>query len=250
MEKLLQDVLINLGLSQKERRFFIACFKIGPASVPEIAKYARLERSTAYLIAKILIDQDLIEEDLKTYGKKLIAAEPKKLLRILSAKQRTIQRKEIELEEHLPDIESLYQASDIRPKVKVFEGNKGLLSVWKDILEKKQEILLWTNQQTETAFFNSYLHEKFIQERKRKEITIRVLAINNKEGKLLVNSDNQDLRKTKLLPKNINFSAETYIYGDKVAILDYKKDIIGVIIESKPIANTQKEIFELCWGKN
>lgn len=247
MDKLLDSILLSLSLSQKECRFFIACFKIGPASVPEIAKRARLERSTAYLIARSLIEQDLIEEDLKTYGKKLIAAEPKKLLRILSAKQRAIQRKEIELTERLPEIESLYQASDIRPKVKVFEGNNGLLAIWRDILERKQEVLLWTNQETENTFFTPQFHEKFIAERKRKGIPIRVLAIHNDKGKLLQSKDSENLRETKILPRVVAFSAETYIYGNKVAILDYKKDIIGVIIESEPMSKTQKEIFELSW---
>lgn len=247
-DKLIQDVLQHLGLNAKERRFFLSCFKIGPASIPEITQHARIERSTAYLIAKKLIGLDLIEEDLKSYGKKLIAAEPKKLLRILSAKQRTIQRKELELEERLSEIESLYQATDARPKVRVFEGNNGLLSVWGDILEKEQEILLWSNQETESLFFTPSLHEKFITERKRKNILIRVLAVNNFKSKTLKSLDLKNLRETKLLPENVNFSAETYIYGDKIAIIDYKKDIIGIIIQSEPIAKTQRAIFEMTWN--
>lgn len=248
MENLIKEALTLLGLSTKEIRFFEASFKLGPATTNEIGKKARLERSTAYLIASSLVDKRLLEHDAKSYGKKLVAIEPKKLLTMLSARQRSIRRKEMELEENLPSLQSLYSASDFRPAVKVYEGNGGLLSVWKDILSEKQEILLWTNQETETLFFNKARHTQFINERIRKGISVRTLAVNNKAGDALSKNDSEALRQTKLLPKDINFSAETYIYGDKVAVLDYDKEIIGIIIESKSIAAAQRAIFELTWN--
>lgn len=248
MDKLLHDTLILLGLSNKEIKFFEVAFKTGPATISEIAKISRLQRSTAYLIAENLIKKNLLEEDFKNYRKIIIAAEPKKLLRILAAKQRVIQRQEIELEENLSHLQGFYQASEIRPKVRVFEGAKGLLSIWKDILSLEgQEIFLWTNQETENMFFSRINHEKFIEERVKKRIFIKVLAVRNKNGTELIKEDAKFLRETRLLPENTIFSSETYIYGNKVAILDYKKDIFGVIIENQQIVSAQKAFFELTW---
>lgn len=248
MEKTLQQILNLLGLSSKEIKFFISSFKLGIANINEVAKDARLERSTAYLISQDLIEKGFIEEDFKEYGKKIYAAEPKKLLRLIAAKQRNLRRHELELEESLPDLQALYQASEIRPKVRVFQGNNGLLLVWEDILSQKQEILLWTNQEKETLFFNKQKHEQFIKERVGKGINIKVLAIDNKDGRLLLTDNTNLLRKVKILPEGVEFSAETYIYGNKVAIIDYKKDIIGVIIESEPIAKSQRAVFEMNWS--
>lgn len=248
MDKLIKDTLILLGLSAKEISFFEASFKLGPSTVGEIAKKARLERSTAYLISKTLVDKGLIQEDLKSYGQKLAAVEPKKLLTMLSARARSIQRKEMELEENLPSLQSLYTSSDFRPNARVYEGNNGLLAVWKDILEVQQEILIWTNQKTESLFFNGAKHEQFINERIKKGIRARTLTVSNEEGKFLLATDEASLRQTKLLSSSVDFSAETYIYGNKVAVLDYDKEIIGIIIESKSIAQAQKAIFELAWN--
>lgn len=248
MDKQLTNALSLLGLTQKEIKFFISSFKLGPTSINDVARDAHLERSTAYLIAQDLLQKGLIEEDYKQYGKKIFAAEPNKLLRIIASKQRSLRRQELELEESLPELQSIYQASEIRPKVRVFQGNSGLLSVWEDILNSKSEILLWTNQETETLFFNEDQHQKFIRARVSKGIPIRVLAVNNERGEKLLLKDEKDLRQTKILPKNIEFSAETYIYDNKIAILDYKKDIIGIILESEPIAAAQKAIFEMNWS--
>jgi len=247
MDNIIIKSLQVLDLTPKEIKFFLACFKIGPASVNEVIKESKLERSTAYLLTEDLIAKGFIKEDLKSYKKTIFTIEPKDILRMVAAKQRSLRKQEIELEENLPELQSMHQVSEIRPKAKVYEGNNGLLSVWKDILSAKGEVLLWTNQETENLFFNETLHQKFIAERVNRKIPIRVLAVNNKEGKLLIKSDGRCLRQTKLLPVSFKFSPETYIYDNKVAILDYNKDIIGVILESQPIAASQKAIFELNW---
>lgn len=246
MDKILAQSLQILNLEPKEIKFFLTSFKTGPATINEIAKLARLERSTAYLIADQLISKGLLDENLSSYRKKIKAVEPKKLLKLVAARQRSVRRQEIELEESLPELQSLYQASEFRPKVRVFEGKLGLIHVWQDILSTKGEILLWSNQERETLVFSPEDHQKFIKERISKKIPIRVLAVNNQLGMDLKDQSGA-LRQTKLLPEGINFSAETYIYDNKVAIVDYNKDIIGVIMESQPISDSQKALFEMTW---
>jgi hypothetical protein len=189
----------------------------------------------------------ILSQDFKEYKKTLTAIDPKRLITLLRSRERSLRRQEESLEEHLPELQALYQASEIRPKVRVFQGNKGLLSVWHDILSSKTDVLLWTNQATESAFFSPNLHTKFIHDRIEKNIFMKVLTVTNTEGQLLLTSDAQSLRSTKLLPKETTFSAETYIYDNKVATLDYKKDIIGIIIESESIASSQKAVFEMMW---
>lgn len=247
MEKLIKDTLGLLGLSDKEQRFYLANFTLGPATIQEITKKARLERSTAYLVYQDLLKKGVIEEDHKQYKKKIIPAEPKALLRMLSARQRVVRRQEIELSEKLPELEAVFKTSDVRPYVRVFEGSSALFAVWGDVLSSTGEILLWTNQKTENLFFTKEFHEKFIKERIEKKIPIRALAVNNAMGKSLHMTDAKSLRRSKLLPIHTSFSSETYIYDCKVAILDYKKDIIGIIIESSPIAETQRAIFDMTW---
>ena len=154
------------------------------------------------------------------------------------------------LKEHMAELDALYQASDIRPKVRVFQGRKGLLDMQADILSAKKEILLWSNQQTESRFFTETYHQKFIETRIKRNIFIKVLVVANPEALSLQSKDTISLRETHLLSKNISFSAETYIYDSKVAILDYKKDIIGILIESQEIAEIHRAMFLATWERN
>lgn len=247
MDSTIQKSLILLGLTQKEIKFFETCFNMGPSSINEIAKKSRLQRSTAYLIAQELIKKGFLQEDLKQYKKKVIALDPAKVLRLLSAKQRILRRQELELEETLPLLQAQYQASEIKPKISAYEGKGGLLQVWKDILSTENEILCWTNQETENLGLG-FSNENFIKERIRRGIRIRALAVNNPRGKILQEADPSSLRQTKLLPKETAFTTETYIYDNKVAILDYTQDLIATIIESQPIVASQRAVFELTWS--
>lgn len=247
MEKIIRDALSDLGLNEKETRFFLTNYQSGASTINDIAKIARIERSTAYLTAQTLLNRGLIVEDFKRYKKTIMTVEPKTLLRMLLAKHRQIGRHEQALQENLPELQALHQATAIRPKVRTYEGTKGLLAVWRDILADSQEVLLWTNQETENNVFSDKYHSLFIEERVRKKIPMRVLAVNNYKGKSLLKQDFKQMRETKLLPKDVNFSAETYIYGNKVATLDNNKNIIGVIIESEQIVQSHRAMFEMTW---
>ncbi len=247
MEKLLRETLELFGLTAKEVSIMLACYKLGPSPIHDLAKRARIKRSTAYILCEELIGKGLLEEDLKTYKKTVSAIEPKRLYRMFATRQRALKRHEMEFEEKLPELQAQFITSSIQPKVRVFQGIHGLHNVWEDILTAKTEILLWTNQQAERSVFSKDFHEKFIKERVRKNISIRVLAVHNNPGKKLLETDEKNLRQSKLLPIHTSFSAETYLYDNKIATLDYNQDIIGVIIESAPICSSYKSIFEMTW---
>ncbi|KKU45024.1 MAG: hypothetical protein UX62_C0043G0003 [Microgenomates group bacterium GW2011_GWA2_46_7] len=58
----------------------------------------------------------------------------------------------------------------------------------------------------------------------------------------------EELRETIILPrKDFPVSNEINIYQNKVAIMSFGDEKIGIIIESQQIADTQRAIFNLLW---
>jgi sugar-specific transcriptional regulator TrmB len=247
MERTLTICLTQLGCGQKHIKFYLAVFELGTASLIEIAKKARLQRSTAYIIAAELIEMGLVGEDHKTHKKHFVATEPDLLLQKLEAKHRKIGRNTIALREALPELRAAHQSTLVRPRVRTFNGRAGLLPVWKDILSTNGEILLWTNQEVERQFFGQDMHDSFIKERVRKGIPARLLAVDSAKARKLQAEDSQNLRETRILPAGATFTSETYIYGNKVAVIDIGNDIFAVITESEQITASHKNIFELVW---
>lgn len=247
MDRILTNSLLQLGCTPKHIKFYRAALDLGAAPLMEIAKKARLQRSTAYLLASELKDMGLINEDHKTYKKQFIAAEPDYVLQRLEAKYRQLGRNNMAFKEVLPELRAVHQATLVRPRVRTFSGKAGLMLVWKDILSEQQEILLWTNQEVERQFFGQDTHVVFIAERVKKGIPTRVLAVDSSKARELLFTDMQNLRETRLLQGNAAFTSETYIYGNKVAILDIGSGIFGVITENKQIADSHRNIFEFTW---
>jgi len=244
---ILDETLKLLDLTEKEVRLMLAFYKVGAVKVGEASRQTHMPRATAYLLAGQLVEKGLLVQELDGRKKRLVAVDPGTLLRMLAAKQRTLRRKEIELEEKLPELmENLGVGGGI-PRVRVYSGGTGLRAVMADILGASGEILLWTNQEIETWFFTKKDHEDFVAERVKKGMKIRVLAVDNKQGRELKSLDKEVLRETRMLPKDITFSTEMYIYDGKMAMLDFNQDVIGVIVESKPLVSSQRSIFEALW---
>ena len=250
METYLTNSLRQLGCSPKEVRFFIANYLLGAASLATIAKKARLQRSTSYLLAEELIQKRLVSHDHREYNKLYVAVSPETLMRMLDTKQRSIARTSLALKDNLNELQAAYTASEILPKVTLHQGAAGLSAVLRDILSAAGEVLLWTNQATEQEVFEPQLHNDFIAQRINKRIPIRVLAIGNKAGEALLTNDIETLRTTRLLPDTVSFTAETYLYDNKVVILDFNTDIIGIIIHNPSIYEAQKAMFELQWQQS
>ena len=55
-------------------------------------------------------------------------------------------------------------------------------------------------------------------------------------------------RKMKML-QDVGLSVEMNIYGDKVAIVSSSRDMVGIIIEDAPIAETLRNFHQTVWGK-
>lgn len=246
MESIAQSLGL-LGCSAKEIQLYLAAYRLGSAPLSEIAKKAKLQRSTGYLIASQLVDKKLLAQDHRNYNQHYTAASPEALLRMVEAHKRRLGRTSLHMQEKLSDLKKLYSGNDSIPQVTTYQGKGGLVSIWNDILSTQDEILLWTNQTMERQLFETRQHGQFIRERIRKNIPIRVLAVDTADGRALIKDDSKHNRITKILDTSATFTAETYLYDNKVAIIDHTTDIVGIVIENKQIHAAQRAMFELTW---
>ncbi len=244
MNKSLISALELLGASTKEIQLYEYLLTSGPIATNQLAKLTDTKRSTAYLLVDSLLSKKLISKEVTNYKITLYPTSPEKLYSALKQRRTQYKKASQDLKNSLPELEANYSYSTLRPKAKVYEGPSGLFRIWQDILStNKKEVLIWTNQETERRVFSQRKHDNFIEERVNKKIPAKVLAVTNPGGLALRQGDPLFLRQTKLLPPETYFSAETYIYDNKVAILDYNQAIIGIIIENQSVSDSYKAMF-------
>lgn len=236
-----QEILFSIGFDKKEAQVYLSALELGGATITDIAQKAGLPRTTSYGIIKILSQKGLISFNVRKKRKYFFAEDPKRLLSIAREREKI-------LEEAMPGLQSIYNVSEAKPKIKFYEGKDGIKSILEDILKSKKDLLAITSIEDMLNVFNNSF-PRFIEERVNRKINVKLLTSCSSLALDLAKKDKMEFRQTKFVPKEFSFHTATFIYGDKVAIISVnKKPVIGIVIEDANIVYTQKMLFEIIWG--
>lgn len=239
MHKQTISVLTNLGLSEKEAKVFLACIENGTNIVSAIAQSAGINRVTTYDILEKLKQRGLVSFYSKNKIKYFTAIDPEILLE-------EYEKRTNDLRSVLPKFKAL--SGEINhPRIRYFEGLEGIKAIYADTLSSKTEILNYSNSHEIRTIWPSY-DKDYVEKRAKKKIFLRGISPLDKEGEI-VRAENQKYnREIRLVPREeFQFTNEINIYDDKVSIISFRDELIGMIIESIEIANSQRAIFNMCW---
>lgn len=249
---LLQEVT-QLGFKEKEAKVYLALFEIGEAPALAIAKKATVNRPTTYFYLEELKKKGLARM-VRRHGKTLFfAAPPQALRKYLQQRTRAITDIQKKLRAVAPELEALYQQAEIKPKIKLFEGRQGLLSIYEDLSKvdpkKDGEIFTFTSRTYVLEQFPDMV-EKMEEERAKRGVWIRAIYSKLPGENLLPHGEDKKYRRTFVtVPSGkFPFSGSVHIYQNKVAFIALRRKLIGVLIENANVADTYRTIFRLAWA--
>ncbi|PIR47742.1 hypothetical protein COV06_01985 [Candidatus Uhrbacteria bacterium CG10_big_fil_rev_8_21_14_0_10_50_16] len=246
----IKTALQHLHASPNAISFFLTSYKLSRSSVGLIAKTAKMDRSSAYIAYEQLKELGLMEEETVGRRKVVWTREPKAVIARLRTEIRRMRRQVESIEEAMPELLAQYGSRNDRPVLQVFTGNDGLHQIKNDILSGSGfELLLMSNFREEAEVFSREEHDSFIQQRLSQNITLRLIATDSLEARKIQSSDAKNHRETLVIEGDAPFNNETYIYGNKVAMLSFNEQtgVIGFIIQSKEFADAQRWMFEQIW---
>ncbi len=236
---MLSRILENIGLADKEAKVYLSALELGSSPVSKIAAKAKINRVTTYDILEKLVKKGLINFFIKNKIKFFSATDPETMVS-------EFKKRATELANALPDLKRLH-GDTIHPHVRYFEGLEGIKAIYADTLSSKSEILNYCDSQEIRSLWPTY-DQEYVSERVKKKISLRGIAPDDEYGKRVHENDQESLREIRLVSKEkFNFTNEINIYDDKVAIISFKDELIGMIIESHEIAQTQRAIFAMAW---
>ncbi len=236
------ELLTSFGLKLQEAKVYLACLKLGQATVSQIGNQAQTQRTFVYDILEDLIKKGLISS-VELKGKKYFSA-------ISIDSFHFLQKDKLErFQAFLPELRVLEKTVGDRPKVRFFEGKEGIKRAFEDTLDQPagSEILAFS---TGEGFFSEdqKFASNYIKERLIRKISVRAIAPNNPETLIFTKKDKKHKRTTKLVDNNnFPFANEIDVYGNKVAVISLTGEQMAVIIESESMAKTMGSIFELAW---
>ena len=238
----IKKALSEYGLSDEETSVYLAVLSLGSATVREIAQATKIKRTTIYLIADKLVARGIMGEFKAKYGKHYIVSSPRQLINRLDTIKSSI-------EEILPQLRAIEKKEDSEPEVKFFKGKEGYIAILEDSLKgSPHEILYLGSQEDFTPLISEkYVTTKYIPARLKQHIKFRQLVFPDAISKKQAASDVAELRQTKFLPNNYAFSSNITIYKDTVAYFSSKRELVSVMINSKDIAEMERQKFNILW---
>lgn len=235
------EELRNYGLSEKEAKIYLALLKLGPSTVNNIAEECNLIRTTTYDVLKTLREKAIVASMVKNRILYFEAADPKKLIQIL-------EEKKVNIERILPKLRNLRTNIPNMPRSEVFEGKEGLKTVFQELLQKKEALYAYSNNELMVNIL-PYFSPRFIKNRVKAKIPIKIISEPSKTTTdLLIKKDKKEFRETKVLSEFKNIPINQYIAGDMITILGSRIDEpVGIIIHHKDFAKAQRIIFDKLW---
>lgn len=239
--------LMNLGLSEKQAKVYVALLELGKSSVQDLAKRAKVNRATTYVIIDELMEIGLVssyDEGKKTY---LVAESPERLQSLLEQKKREIAAKESDLKKLLPKLKQKHQSTDEGPVVRFFEGKEGLVA-------SALEIYRRTKAEKIKMFYDYDKVNRYITDEERERIRHARTSRNIKAQSIYVSENIQIDKKARkgerirVSNKNFPCDGDISIYEDEVRIAIFSPDRpSGIIIKDPHFARTLESLFDLAW---
>jgi len=240
----LRKSLEKLGLQGKKTDIYLAILELGEASVIEIAKKANIKRTTVYNILPELLAEGLVQRTIKR-GKRIFFVDDVNQLKNEAEEKVKI------IEKIFPDLRAIQNVIPYKPRITFHEGIGGMKDLYEDTLESLRSgdtILSYTGLADFDKYMPSDYAESYITRRVAKKIRIRIIAPDSKVAREWRDNAQKELREIKIIRRaDFKFNADMEIYANKVALISYRENFMGVIIESKEMCDMMRTSFEIMW---
>ncbi len=243
----IKTILQSFGFSEKEIDVYLALLELGKGTVSYISQKAGINRTTGYDILSSLVNKKLVSISGKEPKQEYVAESPVAIINYLNYKIEEKQNNIKEAEKILPEL-TLLHAKENQPKIRFYEGVKGLKHVYEDTLTSSESIRAYATVDDMHKALPDYF-PTYYKRRVQKNISIRAIVPATPLGRERKEHDKEEKREIAFIPSDqYYFSPEINIYDNKVMIASWREKL-GIIIESAEIADAMKKIYELAWER-
>lgn len=243
----IKRTLRRLDLNDKEIAVFITLARLGPSAVRSVAREAEVNRGTTYDTLKHLLTQGLVSYYHQDKHQYFVAEPPERLFALLEERIKKEQETKVELEKIRPELEALYATPGQKPSVKYYEGFRGAKTILRDVLAvmlrvEKPEYYVYSSLDLRQYLYQEF--PNFTDERIKRGIHVKTISL-GAGGEL------HGLDERRWLSHKESAPTYVIIYDGKVAMLalDANRNIMGILIENRAIAETEGMVFRNLWEK-
>lgn len=237
----IDEAIRGAGLSEKTARLYRAGLELGECTILELARRARIKRTTAYYVLEELLDAGAFQEVKRAKREYLRACPPSMLLK------RARERLQM-FEESLPALDALVLSHYKKPGVYFFHGPSGFKAVWDRIFESRDGYRIITEGENFLDFVSErYILDEIIKAKKIRKLQSMQLIVDSPYARMIVRKDPTENRVSKFLPKGYALPYTEVIGEEFTALISPRPDDMIIVIESAALAKTRRSYFDMLW---
>lgn len=229
--------LEKLNFTINESKVYLTLVKIGPSLAGSIAKQAQLDRSSTYNALKSLQERGIVSTLYENDRMIFIPEPPKKILDYYKEKQEIAHN-------IIPTLEEQFKFHKPKSTIKVYQGYKGLKSVFQNILDTCDATHPYHVLSSEGHFSKKmpYYAPLFRKQKEQKKIKTKIIIRDSREKKSI-----GKYSEYRSIPSDTSSPVTINIYADKVAILLWEDTPQALLIQHPDVAKIFEEYFSFMW---
>ena len=238
--------LATIGISESQAKAYLNMIK-KPYVVPgDFCVDIDESRTNTYKILDDLVDKKMAIKT-KKGNKTVYVAESPLILAELAREKKDFQViSEQKINKSIPNLLKSFNATHEKPGVNFYVGKSGIESIYQLQIQENRPVQFLKTRQDIKFFGFEFMHKirnlapKAGIERKAftpdaPEVPINVEA---SDKKML-------LERTLYFPEDYTAPVEWSVFGNKTSIISFGKEAIGIVIDSKQIAESVRQLFNL-----
>jgi len=237
--------LKKIGLTDNEITIYLALLQGGSSTAYQLGQKTGIYRVHVYDKLEQLMKKGLVTSNYQAAKKFFQATPPDKIKQFIEEKKKTIEEQESEINEILPELNKLLANPKEDTKVEVFKGTEGLKYFLKDIIKTAKEVLV---SGIDDAKYNDALPvfmKQYFRDLRLNKIKERVITLPKPE--FMFSKDLAQTTEYRFLSEQQFNPANTFVYHNRVVIVNWGTPVIAIMIQNKTLAQTYKNYFEQLW---
>lgn len=227
------QILENLGLTNTEAKIYLALIEVGSVTANKIAEKSGIHRRTVYDVLETLIEKGIVSFVIEANKKYYNADNPERFVDILYQKRK-------DFEKILPELLLKRELSKEPQEVTVYRGKKGIKNIADDMLSAKTISTFGSSGRFRESLGEAF-YSLWLNKLKKKKSKLRMIISQKSKQKF---SKQVEVR---YMPEDYMLPSSTTIYDDRVVILVFSEQPIGIVMRSKEISESYLRYFEFIW---
>jgi len=245
-----EKYLAGIGFSEKEIKVYISALELGEASVLQIAKKSRINRTTTYPILSALKDKGLVSVINKGKKQLFFAESPEKISIFVDARIRELESHKSDLPELVKELKVFENRRQNKPIVRFYEGDEGINTMLEEFVPEGEKVVDPDNGQNKMYIsYSRDMQENSVSEKRRdyrrqirnKTGVKSVYLYTKDKGELISDTLRQRIKVDK---KHYPFPAHIAVFKDRIRLISYTKNM-GILIFDAEIAETLRSLMRL-----